>query len=293
MQAADPLQDNVLRILRQVRRRHPEWPVIVAQTGLHRLYPAGAAHPAPYPYTGRPEDDHNAILPNPLRRALAYQRRLFDDLPGTAPQFVPLDFTLAEDGFQPQDFGVEALERVLSAECVSAYDAIHQARSDGESDKIRASSRRFIYGYGVAAAGAGAVPLPFVGVSGLAAILALMLRTLAGRYGVTWTRQTFAQFTGAIGGGAVIWWIVRYGAREFLKLIPVAGAIAAGALNSAAGFAVTTGLGEAACVWLSYGRRGQTAPADEVRRAFAEGLAEGLRQVKARRRSQEGAHDGH
>jgi uncharacterized protein (DUF697 family) len=120
-----------------------------------------------------------------------------------------------------------------------------------------------------------------------------MLRTLAGRYGVSWTRQTFAQFTGAIGGGAVIWWIVRYGAREFLKLIPVAGAIAAGALNSAAGFAVTAGLGEAACVWLSYGRRGQTAPADEVRRAFAEGLAEGLRQAKARRRSQEGAHDGH
>jgi uncharacterized protein (DUF697 family) len=293
MQAADPLQDNVLRIMHQVRRRHPEWPVVVVQTGLHRLYPVGAAHPDTYPYTGRPEDDHNAIVPHPLRRALAYQRRLLVDLPGAAPQFVPLDFTLADDGFQPQDFGVEALERVLSAECVSAYDAIHRARSDGESDRIRARSRRFIYGYGVAAAGAGAVPLPFVGVSGLAAILALMLRTLADRYEVAWTRQTFTQFTGAIGGGAVLWWVVRYGAREIVKLVPVAGAIAAGALNSAAGFAVTVGLGEAACVWLSYSRRGQTAPADQVRRAFAEGLAEGLRQAKAQRRSLESAHEGH
>jgi hypothetical protein len=25
--------------------------VVVAQTGLHRLYPAGMAHPIPYPYT--------------------------------------------------------------------------------------------------------------------------------------------------------------------------------------------------------------------------------------------------
>jgi len=157
MQAADPLQDNVLRIVRQVRRRHPNGPSCGTDR-LHRLYPVGAAHPDTYPYTGRPEDDHNAIVAHPLRRALAYQRRLLVDLPGAAPQFVPLDFTLAEDGFQPQDFGVEALERVLSAECVSAYDAIHHARSDGESDRIRARSRRFIYGYGVAAAGAAPSP---------------------------------------------------------------------------------------------------------------------------------------
>ncbi len=44
--------------------------------------------------------------------------------------------------------------------------------------------------------------------------------------------------------------------REMLKLIPVVGTTAAGALNAAAAFAVTIGLGEAACVWLSYRRRG-------------------------------------
>ena len=53
-------------------------------------------------------------------------------------------------------------------------------------------------------------------------------------------------------------------------------------MNAAAAFAVTIGIGEAACVWLGYRRRGQRAPDDAVRRAFAEGLAIGLRRAKSR-----------
>jgi len=45
MQVADPLQDTVLTALQQVRRRHPDWPIVVAQTGLHRLYPRGMVQP--------------------------------------------------------------------------------------------------------------------------------------------------------------------------------------------------------------------------------------------------------
>ena len=56
MQVSDPAQHTVLRALAQARRRHPDWPVVVAQTGLHRLYPPGMRHPEPYPYTGGPED---------------------------------------------------------------------------------------------------------------------------------------------------------------------------------------------------------------------------------------------
>jgi len=291
MQVADPLQGGVLRVVREARRRHPDWPMVVAQTGLHRLYPAGTGHPDPYPFTGGKEDETNPRLPHALRQALAHQRQLVDDLRGARPQCVPLDFTLPEDGFAPQDFGIEELRRALEAQGLSAYEALHRARSDAESDRIRQRVRPLIYGYGVAAAGAGAVPIPLVGVGGLAGVLALMLRTLAERYHVAWTRHTFAQFTGAIGGGAVLWWALRYGAREIVKLVPVIGSAAAGALNAAAGFAVTTGLGEAACVWLSYRRRGETAPPDEVRRAFTNGLAEGLRQAKSQTRPREAAHE--
>jgi uncharacterized protein (DUF697 family) len=97
---------------------------------------------------------------------------------------------------------------------------------------------------------------------------------------VTWTPRTFGEFSGAVGGGALAWWTLRYGLREMLKLIPVVGTVVAGALNAAAAFAVAVAIGEAACVWLAYQRRGLSAPNDEVRRAFADGLATGLRQAK-------------
>jgi hypothetical protein len=45
---------------------------------------------------------------------------------------------------------------------------------------------------------------------------------------------------------------------------------------------VTVGIGEAACVWLGYRRRGLIAPDNEVRRAFTDGLAAGLRYGKRR-----------
>jgi uncharacterized protein (DUF697 family) len=290
MQVADPIQHTVLSALQQARRRHHDWPVVVAQTGLHRVYPVGMGHPKPYPYTGGSEDETNAALPHALRQALAHQRRLFDELRGPRPRFVPIDFTVPEDGFPPHDFGLDMLWRVLEEAGLNAFDALHRARADTESDRIRAKARPLIYGYSAAAAGAGAVPIPIVGVGGLAGILAIMLRTLAIRYGVAWTPVAFAQFSGAVGGGALAWWIFRYGFRELLKLIPIVGTVAAGALNAAAAFAMIVGMGEAACVWLAYRRRGLTAPNDEVRRAFVDGLAAGIRQAKSRATQRPGDH---
>jgi uncharacterized protein (DUF697 family) len=277
MQVADPVQHTVLGVLRAARRRHPDWPVVVAQTGLHRLYPFGAGHPMPYPYAGGPDDEGHTALPHPLRQALAYQRQLFKGLPGPAPHFVSVDFTAPEDGFPPHDYGIEMLWLALEKTGPRAFEALHFARADAESDLIRAKARPLIYGYGAAAAGAGAVPIPLVGVGGLAGILALTLRSLASRYEVTWTNSAFAEFSGAVGGGALVWWAIRYGFRELFKLIPMFGSLAAGVLNAAAAFGIIVGIGEAACVWLAYRRCGLSAPDIEVRRAFADGLAAGLR----------------
>ena len=282
MQVADPAQHTLVRVLGEARRRHSDWPVIVAQTGLHRLYPAGVGHPQQYPYTGGAEDETEPQVPHALRQALSHQRRLFDALPGRPPRFVAIDFTVPEDGFPPQDFGLEMLWRALQEAGPEAFDALHLARADAHSDRIRTKARPLIYGYGAAAAGAGAVPIPLVGVGGLAGILAIMLRALAVRYALAWTPGAFTQFSGAIGGGALAWWTLRYGLREALKVIPMVGTVAAGALNAAAAFGVTVGIGEAACVWLAYRRRGLTAPDSEVRRAFADGLAAGLSYGKSR-----------
>jgi uncharacterized protein (DUF697 family) len=290
MQVADPMQKTVINVVKQARQRHPDWPIVVAQTGLHRLYSGDMKHPEPYFYTGGAEDQTQGQVPQPLRQALAYQRRLFEGLPGLPPRFVPIDFTLPEDGFSPPDFGIERLWCVLEETGLRAFEALHTASADADSDQIRAKAQPLIYGYGAAAAGAGAVPIPVIGVGGLAGVLAIMLRTLAGRYNVAWTPGTFGQFTGAVGGGTLAWWVLRYGFREILKLIPTVGTIAIGAINAAAGFAITVGLGEAACVWLAHQRRGLVAPDAEVRRAFAEGLAAGLRYAKSRGGKREGTH---
>jgi uncharacterized protein (DUF697 family) len=282
MQVSDPVQHVVIDALEQARREHPTWPIVVAQTGLHRLYPPGTEHLLPYPFTGGGEDESNESIPRALRQALAHQRALFDRLRGPRPRFVPVDFTMPDDGFPPHEYGLDQLWQVLVEVGPAAFEALHLANADAESDRTRAKARPLIYGYGAAAAGAGAVPVPLVGLGGLAGVITMMLRALAVRYDVAWTRGAFGHFSGAVGGGALAWWALRYGLRELLKLIPVAGTLAAGALNAAAGFAVTVAVGEAACVWLAYQRRGMDAPTAEVRRAFADGLAAGLRQARSR-----------
>ena len=95
MQVSDPVQHVVLQALQQARRRHPEWPVVVAQTGLHRLYPAGMGHPIPIPIRAARKTRRSRACRTPLRQALAHQRKLFDGLRGPRPRFVPIDFTAA------------------------------------------------------------------------------------------------------------------------------------------------------------------------------------------------------
>src|SRR5258708_13205356 len=87
MQVADPAQQTVLRVLREARRRHPHWPVVVAQTGLHRLYPSGIGHPKTYPYTGGSKDETHATLPHAFRQPLAPQPPFSHRFPGPPPPF--------------------------------------------------------------------------------------------------------------------------------------------------------------------------------------------------------------
>src|SRR5205085_4029418 len=115
------------------------------------------------PFTGDAQDVSIPQLPHGLRQALHYQRRLAADLPGAKPTFVPIDFTLPEDGFLPHDYGIEALRQALVREGLAAYETLRQASSDEESDWIRSQARPLIYSYGVLAAGAGAVPIAMVG----------------------------------------------------------------------------------------------------------------------------------
>lgn len=284
MRVNDLAQDAVVRVLKAVRHRHPGWGLIVAQTALHTLYPPNVPHPPAYPYTGGAEDEINPALPHPLRQALAYQRRQLDSLPGPRPIFVPLDFTDADDLYLPAAFGIDALLTAMATAGADAAAALRRVAIARDIDRVHAGSQRLVLGCATAAAVSGAVPVPAVGIGGVASAVAVMLRGMGERYGVQWTRANFARFTGAIGIGGLAWLGVRFGVVELAKLVPVAGSILGGTLNAAAAFSIVYGTAEAARVWLRYQSTGTVAPTDEVRRAFLTGLREGLRRHRDERR---------
>src|SRR5512145_941754 len=79
VKAMDAEQGAVVEAVRAARERHPDWPVVVAQTTLHEGYAVGEAHILPYPFAS---DTAPAAAPEPLMRAIAHQRSLFAGLPG-------------------------------------------------------------------------------------------------------------------------------------------------------------------------------------------------------------------
>ena len=50
VKALDAEQGAVVEAVRAARRRHPDWPLVVAQTSLHEGYPQGMGHVLPYPF---------------------------------------------------------------------------------------------------------------------------------------------------------------------------------------------------------------------------------------------------
>jgi len=293
MAVDDPNQQEVVTAVTRVRRSHREWPVIVAQTQLHRLYPAGAGHPATYPYRGDARDDgehsdaeFGATVPPDVRRGLRRQRELLAALPGAPPRFVPLDFTLPDDGYSPASFGREALDAALLEVGVDALRNLATDARDGLHGAIARKSEPLILGYSSAAAGAGAVPLPVVGVSGLVAANGLMFRALAARYDVALTRQRTKEFVSSLGSVALLGVSARYGVRELFKLVPGIGTWGGATLNSVAAFGLTFGVGQAACAYLGAVKRGQAIDPAAIRRAFQDGM-----DAAARRRDRGAAPD--
>lgn len=274
----DPKQTAILEQVRAIRRQQPDWPLLVALTGLHQLYPPGADHPADYPYRGSTDDDGLIAIPAELRQAMHDMRALFDGIKGAPPLFVPLDFTLPEDGYQPTEFGLPALYDALHRVGLDYLVQREQAWADADGDRIGAKAHGLILGYAAAAGVSGAVPIPAVGAAGLSSVLGMMLRALAERYGVEWSSTRLMQFASAIGLGTGATFALGYGVRELVKLVPGAGSIVGGALNAAASSALVYGLGRAACVYLGSVRAGRVVSDAAVRAAFTQAFEAARRQ---------------
>ncbi|QOC22037.1 50S ribosome-binding GTPase [Wenzhouxiangella sp. AB-CW3] len=288
VRAAETRPQPVLEVLRTVRKRHPDWPVVVAQTCLHHAYDQPAndnqqpGHILPYPYR---DDDWQSAVPEGLSRLLLAQREFFANLPGKAPLlWVPLDFTQPEDGFEPAEYGLDAL-----------WDAIEQAASLGLEARLRADSgisdlysraaHPHIVGFSLAAGTVGA--LPVVDLALVPALQAGLLHRLAGLYQQRWTARSSAEFLGLLGSGFAAGYGARLAGRSLVKLIPVWGQTAGAVLGATASGAITFALGKAACAYLGRKHEGRSIDATALRQAYRDGLDKG-RQLLRQRQNRSG-----
>ena len=262
MKAMDPAQDAIIAAVKAVRDRHPDWPVLVAQTCLHEGYPAGADHPAGYPFAAdaAPHPEVPGGPSGDLGRALAWQRGLFSGLPGRgAIAFAAIDFTREEDGFTPRLYGLDQLLDALGHVAPAAIATAIAVQHSAGADALLAKAQPHILGY---AAAAGAVDvLPVAGAIAVPGVQAKLLHSLGAIYGLVWDRRMMAEFAGALGAGVLLRAASAFGIRQLAKLIPAYGQTAGAAAAAAMSFATTYALGQAAAYYLGRKRAGASGTA--------------------------------
>jgi uncharacterized protein (DUF697 family) len=260
MRALDMNQAEVLAAVFTIHKQHPKWPIIVVQTTLHEGYPStDFEHIEPYPYQ---QPQFSPQVPHALAQALLHQRTWFKSLP---VHFVPIDFTLPEDGYEPHDYGLNALwdtmENVLPLGMVGLLRGTEQHKEllDFHAQK----AHPHIIGYALLNIGMGAIPL--AGLPLVLAVQAKLFHSLASIYGLKLTSTLYAEFAALMGTGVGIGLL----GRELLKLVPVYGWAVAGAGSGA----MTYALGKVFCVYLYSVKRGAMPEQAILRQAYKEAFS--------------------
>lgn len=236
VRAMDQGLEHLRRVVSEIRRRRPEWPIVVVQTCLHEGYPwQEPRHPLPYPFDQVPFPPQ---VPEDLARSLQRQRALFADLQA---RFVAIDFTLPEDGFEPALYGLEQLWKAIDeAFPVSLHGIIKQSvelrRILGEA--YSRPVQQTILAHSMLAGAAAAVPIPAVDLPFIIGIQTMMTRQIARIYGQALTQERLVDLLGTLGWGFATSWGMRYISRELLKAIPWVGMTAAAVFTAASTYAL-------------------------------------------------------
>ncbi len=271
LRAVDMNQAEVVNTVKTIHAQHPDWPIVVVQTALHEGYASThVEHIQPYPYqiTPFPSD-----VPHALAQVLLHQRDWFKSLPA---HFVPVDFTLPEDGFEPVDYGLTALwetiETVLPNGIIGLLRGTeqHKALLDFHAQQ----AHPHIIGYALLNMGAGAVPL--AGLPLVLAVQAKLFHSIVSIYGLKLTRRLYAEFTTLIGSSVGMGLL----GRELLKFVPMYGWAVAGVYSGATTYA----LGRAFCVYLHGVKRGALPDQSALKQAYDEGFAHARQFLKSRNR---------
>jgi uncharacterized protein (DUF697 family) len=251
--AMDPAQHELRRVLQAVRRRHPDWAIVLVQTRLHDAYPDDRDHP-PYERLRTDPDLRD------LQRALDVQARQFADLPGHGSfRAVPVDLTRPEDQFGDTNYGLDALVDALDEACSEGRATLIRDLAQAAGDARLRQIHPRIVAYATAAGISDLVPV--MGLVTVPGIQGKLLHSIAASYGLAWNRRTLTEFATSLGSGTAIGIGASFTARQLTKLVPVYGQLAGAAAAGVASAAVTYALGRAACYYLEQARHGRRDPA--------------------------------
>jgi uncharacterized protein (DUF697 family) len=268
VKAMDMALEQLLAALEEIVQARPSLPVVVAQTTLHEGYPPDwRDHPYPYPFASPPLA---ATIPVPLSRALAFQRTLFDRFP--VRRFVPLDFTLPEDGFADPFYGRDALlDALAEAHPHGVYETLRQLPhlTRELKDLHFREAQPHIVAYAFAAGAAGAMPLPVADLPVISALQVKMLHTIASIYRQPLGVKIFLELLGTVGLGLLF----RQGARSLLKIVPGLGSAVSGVYAGAATYA----LGCALCFYYQAIFDGHIPRPAQLKAFYEEKFAEGMK----------------
>ncbi len=239
--------DTLRQIVSQLRQKYPQIPCLLAVTCLHEVYPATQ--------TDHPEEPTSiesvvGVASPVVNRAFSELQQAFT---GLCDRAVLIDFTLAEDGYTPEFYGLETMRAALAdllpeaeSRVMSQLLDIGKAPLDGNSgDKLgniyRDVARRYILPCAIAAGTVAAIPLPFADLPVLTAIQVSMVGLIGKLYGQTLTPSQAGGVVSAIAGG----FVAQLVARQLIKFIPGFGSI----ISASWAAAYTVALGEGACVY--------------------------------------------
>ncbi|MFA5923953.1 MAG: DUF697 domain-containing protein [Methylococcaceae bacterium] len=270
MKAMDHSQHAVMEAVRSIHKAKPDWPVIVVQTALHEGYTDPASeHLSPYPFDGKA---WTKIIPENLRRSLLEQRKLFK---GMDAQFVPVDLTLPEDGYQPVNYGLEefwrSLETALPHGVAMMLHEMKELRKELH-DIYSKAAHPHIIAYALISGVAGAVPIPFVDIPVVTLVQAKMIQTIGSIYNYKLDRKSWAEISSALG----ITLLTNIGRRELIKLIPVYGLAVSSVLTAATTYA----LGKTLTVYFQNLRNGKELSSEIFRTVYAEQFELGRSMLK-------------
>jgi uncharacterized protein (DUF697 family) len=279
MKVADLRQEVLFKVLYEIRQQHPDWPLLMVQTGLHELYSSTDKHILPWPYDTEPWP-HS--LPIALQRAMIAQRTASEKIPGSAPiRWVAVDLTLPEDGFDPPNYGLKGLWQAIE----SLLPLGLQQQLGGEQAVLNLYERtahQHIVGYSLTAAGLGA--LPVVDLVAVTAVQAKLLHSLAILYAQRWDTRTVTEFLGLVGTGVATGYLTRMVGRTVTKLIPFLGQTAGAVWGASASGATTYALGKASTYFLTQRKHGLNVDPEVLRHIYAESLEKGRSLITERLR---------